>query len=388
MRIAIPIHSFEPGGVERVALRLAAAFQDAGEEVVVVLGRNEGPCRPQALSIRYHSLREPLPTARWETLWMIWSLWRFLARNQVDVVFCPGNTYTVVCIAVRILLARRCPPFLVKVSNDLDRPDLPAPMLFLYGWWLRLHGLFLDHFVALAEPMRPQVEARFKVPNDRTSVIPDPALDERQIAAMSGPSRRTSATACRFVTVGRLVKQKNFELLLKAFAAHAWPQDSLTIAGDGPERKRLESLAGKLRISERVRFVGHTGAVFDLLERSDVFVLSSDYEGLPAVILEALAAGLPIAATDCCASMRWLLQDGAFGVMAPRRDVDALGLAMNVARTLNPSTERMTDFASQFTVAAASARYLGLMKAVDARHRGRNFARLRAKVREWREGNV
>ncbi len=388
MRIAIPIHSFEPGGVERVALRLAGAWQDAGDEVEIVLGRDEGACRPPGSSLTYHTLAQPLPTARWETLWMIWSLWRFLCRNRVDVIFCPGNTYTVVCVAMRLLLARSCPPCLVKISNDLERPDFPRSVRVLYCFWLRLQGLFLDQFVAIGEPMRPQLGEKLKVTHNRTSVIPDPALDEAQITIPSRSPSSPKSTASRFLSVGRLVAQKNIGLALEAFAAHGWPNDTLTIAGDGPEYEPLKKLTARLNLDGRVRFVGHTDAVDDLLHEADVFVLSSDYEGVPAVILEALAAGLPIAATDCCASMRWLLQDEAFGVLAPRRDADALGLAMNLARHLDPPRTAMAGFASQFTLRAASAEYRVLMESVAARHCGRNFARMRAMVREWREGSV
>lgn len=388
MRIAIPIHSFEPGGVERVALRLAGAWQEAGDQVEIILGRDEGPCRPSDKQLTYSILTEPVPTARWETLWMIWSLWRFLSRHHVDLIFCPGNTYTVVCVTMRLLLGRCCPPCLVKISNDLDRPDFPRPVRVLYGCWLRLQGAVLDQFVAIGAPMRPQLEERLGIPEHRTSVIPDPALDEVPATIPARLRRRPNPTACRFVAVGRLVPQKNLGLALEAFAVHGWPNDTLTIAGDGPERISLERLAAKLHLGDRARFIGHTGAVDEVLREADVFVLSSDYEGVPAVILEALAVGLPIAATDCCASMRWLLQDEAFGVLAPRRDADALGLAMNLARHLEPPREAMTRFASQFSVGAASTEYRALMETEISRHRGRKFARLRAKVREWREGSV
>src|SRR5690606_33267050 len=113
---------------------------------------------------------------------------------------------------------------------------------------------------------------------------------------------------CRFVAIGRLVAQKNYPLLIEAFALHAWPEDRLTIAGEGPERSSIQSLIDQHELGDRVALAGHSDDVPELLDRSDVLVLSSDYEGLPAVIIEALAAGLPVATTDCCASMGWLVQ--------------------------------------------------------------------------------
>ena len=150
MRILVPIHSFEPGGVERVALRLARAWHDAGHEVFVLLGRDEGAARGQAPELTYVRHREPISTAWWETLWMIVCLIRFLRRERVDVLFCPGNTYTVVCVAAKLLLPRRCPPVLAKISNDLDSRYLPAIARPFYRVWLHIQGRILDAFVGLA----------------------------------------------------------------------------------------------------------------------------------------------------------------------------------------------------------------------------------------------
>lgn len=369
MRIAIPIHSFAPGGVERVALRLAARWEATGHSVVIVLGRNEGCCANEAPALDYRSIPEPVPTAHWETIWMIWSLFRFLKRQRVDVLFCPGNTYTIVCVVLRILLGDRFPPVVVKISNDLERRDLPRPIRLLYRAWLRIQGRLLDHFVALAEPMRPELIRGLGIVADKASVIADPALSESDLLGpvrdRAGPS---SGTACNFLSVGRLVPQKNYALLIEAFAIHSWPGDTLVIAGEGPDRKDLEGRIARHGLGDRIELPGHVADVPELLDRADVFVLSSDYEGVPAVIVEALAAGLPIAATRCCASMEWLLRQGQFGILAWPRDPQALGAAMNLARHLDPSRIQMRRFAAQFTVEKAGDRYLDVMAGlIDAR---------------------
>lgn len=105
LRICIPIHSFEPGGVERVGLRLADHWQAVGHEVTVVLRRDRGIARPQAPALDYRTRPEPLP---WETPWLIWCLWRYLRRHhgETAVIFCAGNTYTVVCAVMKLLLGR------------------------------------------------------------------------------------------------------------------------------------------------------------------------------------------------------------------------------------------------------------------------------------------
>lgn len=363
MRICIPIHSFEPGGVERVGLRLAERWQVAGHEVTVVLGRDRGPTRGQAPKLAYVSRPEPFSTAGWETPWLVWSLWHYLRRHPADVIFCAGNTYTVVCVAMKLLLGRRCPPVLVKISNDLVRPDFPAPVQAVYRVWLRIQGKLLDRFVALAEPMRPQLIEELRVPAGRVVAIPDPALDGDDLARLPSP-RPSDADGRRFLAIARLNRQKNLPLLVEAFARLARPGDHLSIAGDGPERARIESRISTLGLRERVTLLGHVADIRPLLDDAHALVLSSDYEGVPAVIAEALAAGRPIAATDCCASMRWLLQDGAFGALAPVGDGAGLAAAMESAAAMPPPQDAMRGFAGAFTLAKAAPAYLEGMQAL------------------------
>ena len=363
MRICIPIHSFEPGGVERVGLRLAERWEQAGHEVIVVLGRERGAARGQAPQLDYRTRPEPFSTASWETPWLIWCLWRFLRRERVDVIFCAGNTYTVVCVAMKLLLGPSCPPVLVKISNDLARPDLPGPVRWLYQAWVRLQGRMLDSFVALAEPMLPEIVSKLDITPDRAIAIPDPALRDDEIEALPQP-RPAQTAGRRFLAVSRLARQKNLTLMLEAFARIARPGDRLEIAGEGGERPRLERKIAALGLRESVTLLGHLADIRPLLDRSDVLVLSSDYEGVPAVVPEALAAGRPIAATDCCVSMRWLLQDGEFGVLAPVRDADAFGQAMVRAVALPVDQAAMHGFSALFTLGKAAPAYLAAMQSL------------------------
>lgn len=389
MRIAIPIHSFEPGGVERVALRLAQRWEEAGHEPVIVLGRKRGASTASAPELDYRTLREPFSTDRWETMWMIWSLFQFLLEEKVDAIFCAGNTYTIVCVAMKALLGDRCPPVLVKISNDLERSDLPKPVRPLYRWWLRTQAAHLDGFVAIADPMKPEVERALGIPKNRVDVIPDPALANAELQELfQGKSNSQAAPGCRFLTVGRLVAQKNQALLLDAFARHAWPKDTLIIAGDGPERQALFDRAKSLDLHPQVTFLGHVDDVRSLYAEADVFVLSSRYEGAPAVILEALAAGLPIAATNCCSSMDWLTGHGQFGVTVPVDDPDALGLAMNVARHQRPDRVAMRDFATKFTLESSATIYLSRFANLIAEVRRQRQRALLASVGRWRSGSA
>ncbi|TGV62805.1 glycosyltransferase, partial [Mesorhizobium sp. M2D.F.Ca.ET.160.01.1.1] len=112
---------------------------------------------------------------------------------------------------------------------------------------------------------------------------------------------RSSGGGTRFVAVGRLEKQKGFDLLLEAFSrvARQLPMVTLVIFGEGPERAALEQQARGLGIADRVRMPGVTNSPVGWLSVGDIFVLSSRFEGFPNVLLEALMAGMATVAFDC-----------------------------------------------------------------------------------------
>ena len=363
MRILTFLHSFEPGGVERVALRLTRAWLLDNVDAVVVMGRAEGAMVDQATGIRYHVLSSgPIPTAWWETLWMILTLPRFIRQSRPDILFCAGNSYSIVATAMKVILGKQCPPIVAKISNDLARVDMPQPVRWAYRKWCRLQGRVIDHFVGMAEPMRTEICAAMGVDATRVSIIHDPAIS---LADIPSGDREQKPDGCHFVGAGRLSSQKNFALLIDAFAQMAKPSDRLTIYGEGADRLTLERQIKRLGLGAQVALPGFVNSLIGELQAADVFVLSSDYEGVPAVIVEALAAGLAVVATDCSVSMRDMLDDGALGTLVATRDRQCLANAMQHARNGPDKTAERRAKAAQFTVERAAAAYIALFRRVS-----------------------
>ena len=360
MRIAVPIHSFEPGGVERVALNLCAAWQAGGDEVTVVLGREAGAMRQTAPALTYALEPEPVPTAAFETLWLIRVLRRYLKRETADVVFASGNTYAIVAVAMKLLLGRRCPPVAIKLSNDLYRRDMIAPYRAAYHWWLRVQGRRLDHFVGMAEPMRAEIAELLRVPDERIAIIEDPSLEEAQFVALAALTRAAAPRPPHYLAVGRLAGQKNFPLLLRAFARLGDSAARLTILGEGAERAKLERLARQLGIADQLSLPGHVADPLPYYSAASAYVLSSDYEGVPAVVIEALAAGLPLVATRCSTSLPGLLGGGAFGQLVAVGDEAGFAAAMESVLTMpfDPAAARAA--AAPFRIAESAGRYRAL----------------------------
>jgi glycosyltransferase involved in cell wall biosynthesis len=367
MRILVFLHSFEPGGVERVALRLCKAWTDGGADVRLVLGRANGAMRIHADGLTYQVLSdEKIPTARWETLWMILRLPAVIRRERPDVLFCAGNSYSVVSVAMKLLLGRKCPPIVAKISNDLARTDFPAPMRWFYHQWLRIQARHIDRFVGMAEPMRAEIAGAMGLAPGQVRIVDDPALSMADIERLATPlvSRRRN----RFIAAGRLAPQKNYPLLLRAFARIARDDDTLTILGDGPERPKLEKLAAELGITGRTVFAGHVTDLAPMFTKADIFALSSDFEGVPAVIIEALAAGLAIVTTDSSVSISDMLGGGRFGTIVPKNAPTSFATALGNTRTAPLDLPAMRSQAERFTVEKAAPGYLEIFTEIIDRY--------------------
>jgi glycosyltransferase involved in cell wall biosynthesis len=369
LAVMVPLHSFAPGGVERVALRLCGAWaRDPDLAVQLVMGRDSGAMRGEApAGVPLHMTPEPFPTTAWESLWMILTLPDHIRRLRPDVIFAAGNTYSIIAVMMKLRFGRRCPPVVLKISNDLVRRDMPGPVRWFYHRWLRVQGRMIEHATGLAEPMRAEIAAFMKMPADRIHVVDDPALaasDLARLAAIGAARQSNTGPGRHYVGIGRLARQKNWPLLLEAFAKIAGRDDRLTILGEGAERPRLEALAASLGITDRLALPGH-GAAAPVLAAGDVYVMSSDFEGVPAVIIEALAAGLPVVSTDCSVSMASLIGD--CGRLVPVGDAAALAAAMAAQAPLSPEARAAAAEAmARFTVERAAGAYAALFRRAAA----------------------
>lgn len=362
LSILLFLHSYEAGGVERVALRLAGAWQDAGYEVHIAMGRRSGPLTAeQPRNVTMHFARPSKLAAPFESLWLVPHLINVVRKQRPAVLFCAGNTYAIVAILARLLLGRECPPILCKISNTLMRTDMPYAGQLLYRIWLKVQGCLIDHFVAMADSLRAEIQTEMSVSEDRISIISDPAISENMIKFVRRDNR---AGGRHFLGAGRLVAQKNYPLLLRAFASIAKPDDRLTVIGEGIERRRLERLAQHLGIREQLELPGHVADPLVWIARADALILSSEYEGLPAVLVEALAVGTPIVATHCSSGIDELLNGGELGIIVPGGDQWALATAMERICERDWDRNAMAAKAACFTVERSARKYAEQMRSM------------------------
>jgi glycosyltransferase involved in cell wall biosynthesis len=371
MRVLTFLHSFEPGGVERIALRLVRQWRTDGVDAPLFMGRTDGTMRHDVgAGLDFITPDQPRGgSARWETLWMILTLPRIVRQERPDILFCAGNTYAIVAVVLKLVLGRGCPPILAKISNDLRRRDKPWWRRLPYHLFLRVQGRLFDHIVGMDASMTEEICRLLAVPGEAVTVIPDPALSRSLIARLrTDKAPRPKISGRHFVAVGRLAPQKNIPLMLRAFARGAEPGDRLTLIGDGPGRENLELLVRRLGIGRRVRFLGYVPEPTTILGEFDILLMSSNYEGVPAVILEALAARLSIIATDCCASMAALLAQGRLGELVPVKDEVALATAIARAQPGLQDSALSLAQAERFTLEHASTLYLETMAHLRRHH--------------------
>jgi glycosyltransferase involved in cell wall biosynthesis len=190
---------------------------------------------------------------------------------------------------------------------------------------------FANKIIAVSEGIKDDLIKNFGISKEKISVIYNP-VDLENIRTLSKEPvdhHFFESNVPIIISVGRLIYQKGFDLFIRALKKLSSQIDfRAIILGNGPEKESLEDLAFKLDIIDKISFAGFKANPFAFLSKSDIFVLSSRFEGLPMAILEAMACEVPIIATDCKSGPREILQDGEYGIFVPIEDEDALSVAM------------------------------------------------------------
>jgi glycosyltransferase involved in cell wall biosynthesis len=350
------------GGAEKTVLALAAELVARGRRVDLVVGKYIGALtgtEPNGLGVVSLDARRVLTSGRAYADYLRW------ARPAV-VVSAVENANIVSCLA-RLSGAPRH-RIVVHVDSALwptggaFNPVRRLPWLALSASAFQLADLFVPVSGGIEAQLRGFAGLGRKPIRRVYNPVIDPGFFERAAAPLPIPRPGSGPL---IVAVGRLVKDKDYPNLLAAFALLPRELDSqLLIVGEGPDLVSLVELGRRLGVAERVHFCGFHANPLPFMRAADVFVLSSKREGLPTVLIEALACGARVVSTDCRFGPREILKHGALGRLVPIADPAALQAAIfDALEGSPPDPSAVSDHLTPFAVDHATSRFLEVIGA-------------------------
>ncbi|MFE0156304.1 glycosyltransferase family 4 protein [Nonomuraea sp. NPDC059007] len=332
------LHAYGMGGTIRTVLNQASALARLGHEVEVVsvVRRRQTPHfaidpRVKLVTLvdqRDGVLADSLPRKAWRRArGKIVPLGEFAAgyfterveKAVIDYVAgLDGGILVTTRPALNLIAARRGSKRVIKVAQE--HMNLGAYKEPVRQEILRHYGR-LDAISVLTH--RSRTEYRRTLPG-----IPVVRIPNAVHATDTTPSTQEHPVV---VAAGRLVHQKGFDLLIPAFAeaAHQHPQWHLRIFGTGPKRVQLEAAIQQHGMAERIHLMGRTPVLEQELAAASIYALSSRFEGLPMVMIEAMSHALPVVAFDCPTGPADALSDGRNGLLIPPEDVGAFAFALD-----------------------------------------------------------
>lgn len=330
-RIAIFMPTLFGAGGQRSMINLAHGLADNGYIVDMVLAEMEG----EFLS----DIRESVNLVDLEAsraLTSLPALVRYLKKERPDAMLSVFGYVNIVAIWAWRLAAVSTKLF-VNEQNTVSQEAGNAP-----SWRQRITPVLMKHFYPMADGIvvvsngvRDDLAQLTDIPRQDITVIYNPSVEganvlEKAKAPLDHPWFKTDQPPV-LIAIGRLEQQKDYPTLIKAFAKVRKTQPvHLLILGEGRERSSLEALIKEHKLDEDVSLPGFVMNPYAYLARASLFVLSSRWEGLPTVLIEALCCSTKVVSTDCPSGPKEILKDGKYGQLTPVGDVEALAQAITV----------------------------------------------------------
>ena len=360
-RISVFFPTLAGGGAELVMLTLAQGFLQRGYAVDVVVVKAKGELRervpPRARLIELGSSR---------VIFSVPALARYIRRERPVALLSTLHTANAAAVMAG-LIQRRSTRVAIRQADHLSRglgQGSDASTLLLQ-WLVRWSYRHADAVVAVSAGVADDLAERLGLQRSRIHVVPNPIVTPELVElARRSPEHEWFADGAPPVVigVGRLTRQKRFDLLIRAFArVRERCEARLMILGEGEERNRLQTLIRELGLEQHAVLVGFVKNPFAFLARARVFVLCSDWEGLPGALIQALACGTPVVATDCDSGPREILQDGRFGRLVRVGDVGELSDAIHGGLT-QPRLPPLAEGVVPYTEARSVDAYLRILR--------------------------
>jgi glycosyltransferase involved in cell wall biosynthesis len=359
--IALFMPSLEGGGAERMMVHLANAFVKRGVQVDLVLVRAVGAYQDEVDDqVRVIDLQAS------RILTAFPKLTRYLRTHRPEAML-STLTFANVVATWACRWVRHAPRLVLREANTVSAISGPSSGLknrlipYLIHWFY----LWADRVVAVSEAARDDLIRTTGVPADLVTTIYNPVVTDELLEKAQEPLDQpwfAEDAPPVILGVGRLEPQKDFETLIRAFHQVQSEQEArLVILGKGSERATLERLVQSLGMDNSVQMPGFVDNPFQYMARAEVFVLSSRFEGLPGVLIQAMATGCPVVSTDCPSGPREILEDGRWGALIPVGDEEALATAILGAIDSLHCSDELRGRAQAFSASQAVDQYLDVL---------------------------
>lgn len=365
-KVAIFLPDLSGGGAERSMLNLAQGMVEQHYAVDLVVAQRKGALTSQIpQGVQVIDLGHGRVAHRWRTVKCLPALIRYLRQERPHALLSALSEANMVALCARRLAGV---PLRVVVNEQntlsisaFDSPNrlmhlAPKFAKHIYGW--------ADGVVGVSQGVVDDMVTVLGISGQRAQVIHNPGITpevrEKARAPLDHPWFRPSQPPV-VLGVGRLTKQKDFETLIKAFAHVRQARPArLLILGEGTERVPLEEQVRALGLEADVSLPGFVENPYAYMAHAPVFVLSSLWEGLPTVLVEALYCGAGLVATDCPSGPREILQGGRFGCLTPVGSATALAAA--IQKTLDGKAPQPPPASWQpYTVETVVKQYIDVL---------------------------
>jgi glycosyltransferase involved in cell wall biosynthesis len=308
---------FSGGGAERVILNLLTELYLRHNPVCIIVFDSSGPLLSK--------VPKGVPVYNLGTIKLKYSIIHLIKKiNQIQpkVVFSTFGYINVALLAIRWLLPRKTKIFIREAnlpSISLPNNSYTRLMNILYQFLYRTS----DKLICSSIRMKDEFVLDFSVPESTIEILPNP-IDVDLIRSSSTPIKRFDRGGVCYISAGRLTFQKGFDRLLRWFSKLDDKNSTLVILGDGDLKYELLREVALLSLQEQVRFVGFCDNPWKWYAGADVFLLSSRWEGMPNSVLESLACGTPVIATDESGGIKEITNNGVTTVTGSQQFIKAM----------------------------------------------------------------
>ncbi|MCO6430067.1 MAG: glycosyltransferase [Deltaproteobacteria bacterium] len=357
-RIAIIIASFQGGGAERAMLNFARGAIALGHSVDVLVISASGPLMESvpaaARVINLNCSRAALALP---------GLIKYLQREKPAALYATvAHVNTLAIIAAK--LSGSPAKVIVRESSAPSAEQIHTASARITHALSHALYRYSDGIIAVSNGVRDKLASLMPAAAEKIRVLPTPVIDEYIFSLAEGEIEHPWLKNRELPVIlgaGRLVEEKNFALLIRAFQAVVRRRPArLVILGEGRLRSSLTELIDRLDLNHSVSMPGFRVNPFPYLKHCDLFVLSSVSEGMPNVLLQAMSFGTPVVATDCQSGPRECLSDGYYGDLVPLNDPASLSEAMLRSIDSHRRNDAAAYVMQNYSVSAATKAYLSL----------------------------